>query len=389
VINLEKIYVRFLVLVIISSIIIGLCSAFFIFTLDIVTNLRENYTILIYFLPMAGFSISWIYTKYGQSVSKGNKLILDEFYQPQTTLPLKMAPFIYLGTILTHLFGGSAGREGTALQIAASVADNLKYFFNINKEYRKLLLKCSVAAGFSSVFGTPLSAVFFASEVLKTKDKNYTGFAFIVLSSIIAHYSCLLTGIEHKKYSINITPILGIAEIINLIVCGILFGIAALLFIKLIPFWKNLFSPISQPYFQATIAGLIITIYFHFTNDTRYLGLGIPIISDSFTTHLNYYDFLAKLILTTLTISLGFKGGEVTPLFFIGATMGNTLSLFIPLHYSLLAGIGMVSVFSAATKTPIASSLMAAELFGWKFGLLAIPACLASQLLSGKKSIYH
>jgi H+/Cl- antiporter ClcA len=389
VIKSEKISLNFFALIVISSIIIGLCSAFFLFTLDLVSDLRENNNYLIYFLPLAGFSISWIYSNYGQSINNGNKFIIKEFHHPQSTIPLKMAPFIYFGTLITHLFGGSAGREGTAVQIAASVSDNLKALFKISNNHRKLLLKCSMAAGFSSVFGTPLSAVFFAKEVLKTKDKNYIDYTFIVLSSFIAHFSCLLTGIKHKTYTINYLPHISIIEIVYIMMCGVIFGITSLLFIKLIPFWKNLFSPIRKPHFQAALAGLIISTYFHFTKDTRYLGLGIQVISDSFTSQVNYYDFFAKIIFTTLTISLGFKGGEVTPLFFIGATLGNSLGLFIPLNFSLLAVVGMVSVFCGATKTPLTSCFIAAELFGWKYGLLAIPACAMAHFFSGNKSIYN
>lgn len=378
----------FIIILSFAAIVTGLASAFFLYTLDLVTNFRESKPSIIYFLPIAGILISWLYVKFGKSSDKGNNLIIAEYYQPKEKIPAQMSVLVYIGTLLTHLFGGSAGREGTSVQIAASISDQFRSLIKLNEEQRKLLLQCAVASGFASVFGTPLTAIFFSLEILRSRKHKVLNLLLNTTMSYIAHVVCLLTGIKHSSYLIKYAPVFSSKEFFFTAIAGVLFGLTALLFIKLNSFWKSAFSIVKNKTIQTFIAGLIIVLFYYLSNSTRHLGLGVPVIEASFKEAVLPLDFLIKILLTTFTISLGFKGGEVTPLFFIGATLGNTIGMFIPFDFSILAGLGLCSVFAAATKTPLASAILALELFGISFLPYALISCILATLASGKNSIY-
>tara|TARA_R110002051_G_scaffold139763_1_gene212451 strand:- start:10433 stop:11737 length:1305 start_codon:yes stop_codon:yes gene_type:complete len=367
----------------------GSISAFFLFSLEWATNWRESHLWIIALLPVGGFIIGLSYHLYGNSVVKGNNLLLEEFHSPKKIIPFRMAPLVLFGTIVTHFFGGSAGREGTAVQIGGAVADRLTKLFKLSKRDRRIVLIAGISAGFASVFGTPLAGGIFALEVLILGRIRLDAIIPSFMAAVFANYFCEIWGITHTHYYINSVAEMNPINLLWALLAGIIFGLVAMLFSKSTHFWSNLFSKyIKYPPLRPVIGGVILAIAIYCIGTTKYIGLGIPTIVNAFNIDLNSYDFLVKILFTSFTLGAGFKGGEVTPLFYIGATLGNVLIWFIPLPMSLLAGMGFVAVFAGATNTPIACTIMGIELFGIESGVFIALACSTAYLFSGHSGVY-
>lgn len=369
--------------------IVGSISAFFVISLDWATNWRESHLWIIALLPIGGFIIGLSYHLYGDSVVKGNNLLLEEFHSPKKIIPFRMAPLVLFGTILTHFFGGSAGREGTAVQIGGAVADQFTKLLKLSTRDRQIVLIVGISAGFAAVFGTPLAGGIFALEVLVLGRIRLDAIVPSFMGAILANYFCEIWNISHTHYTITTVAEMNPVNLLWSLLAGIIFGLAALLFSKSTHFWGNLFSKhIKYPPLRPVIGGVVLAIAIYAMGTTKYIGLGIPTIVEAFNNNLNSYDFLLKLLFTSFTLGAGFKGGEVTPLFFIGAALGNVLIWFIPLPMGLLAGMGFVAVFAGATNTPIACTIMGIELFGIESGVFIAIACSTAYFFSGHTGVY-
>ncbi|MGY6558773.1 MAG: voltage-gated chloride channel family protein [Nitritalea sp.] len=369
----------------------GSASAFFLVALDWVGHVREANPSIIWALPLAGLLIGYSYHRYGQEVVKGNNQLLDEFYRPAKTIPLRMAPLVLAGTLVTHLFGGSAGREGTAVQMGGALSDQFSKWFPWVAEDRRILITIGVAAGFASVFGTPLAGAVFALEWLIIGRIRYEAILPAFIAAFVADFTCaVFWAVPHTHYSMGEIPEMDLITLLWLLPAGIAFGLAGRLFAKATHFWSALFSRISYPPLRPVLGGLLVAAIVFGSGTTKYIGLGVPTIVDAFDTPLPWYDFLAKIGMTSLTLGAGFKGGEVTPLFYTGATLGNALSQgLIPLPMGLLAGLGFVGVFSGATNTPLACTFMGLELFGMEAGIAIGIVCVVAYLFSGHAGIYN
>jgi H+/Cl- antiporter ClcA len=369
----------------------GLGSAALLWSLEWATLWRESHGWIILFLPIGGFLSGYIYYRYGKNVEAGNNLLLEEIHNPKAIVPLRMAPMVLLGTTLTHLFGGSAGREGTALQIAAALADQLTEVFRLNAIDRRILLMAGLSGGFASVFGTPLAGTIFGLEVLTVGTISHHALFPCLIAAMVGDRLVLNLGLSHTIYhAAEIIPPLTPISLLSAIFAGLLFGFVARIFAQLTHRMSHLFKDkISYPPLRPAIGGVLVLLIIWAIGSTRHIGLGIPTIVESFKTPLFPGDFAIKLGLTALTLGAGFKGGEVTPLFFIGATLGNALSSLLPLPTPLLAGMGFVAVFGGAANTPIAATLMGIELFGSTSGVYVAIACVMSYLSSGQVGIYR
>ncbi len=391
--NLNKNFltiIKWICICVLIGVFSGCASAFFLVSLEWVTDYRVFHNWIIWLLPIGGICIGYLYHFYGTDVVKGNNLLLEEYENPKKTIPLKMAPMVLISTIITHLFGGSAGREGTAVQMSGAIADQFTGIFKLDNSERKTLIILGISAGFASIFGTPLAGALFALEVLYFSKISFKSFTLSFVTAYIAYFTVEFWHIKHTHYSIPSVPQLTFQMIPWLLIVGVLFGLTAMLFSRTTHFWGRLFSKtIPYPPLRPFVGGIILAITVSLIGTTKYIGLGIPTIVESFSTTHQWYDFLLKILFTGFTLGAGFKGGEVTPLFFVGASLGSFLSICIPLPIALLAGMGFVAVFSGATHTPIACTVMGMELFGIESGLFIGIACMLAYYSSGLIGIYH
>lgn len=373
------------------SLLAGSSSALFLYALDFVTQLRDEHQWLICLLPLGGISIVLLYHSFCTEADSGNKWVLSNIKkQSEKPISLLMAPLVFSGTIITHLLGGSAGREGTALQLSSSLSSPFFKRLKLSQKEEIIFLRSAVAAGFGSIFGTPLAGIVFAFEWESYRPRILAEVIPVIACSFLANCVTKYWEIEHTIYSIPVNLRTPTNPLFWTIAAAILFGLAARMFKYLMNIttkWNDKWLP--NRYKRVVLGGSIISIFLLFSPFIELAGLGIPSITKGFTETAPPHIFLLKIIITVITLQAGFKGGEVTPLFFIGATLGSTLSNFIPLSPAYLAGMGMVAVFGAAAKSPLTAALLAAELFGLGFLPFALLISLISNKTGGKKSIYQ
>ncbi|WP_283147676.1 voltage-gated chloride channel family protein [Silvimonas soli] len=367
----------------------GSASALFLFALDWATGTRLTHPWLLALLPLAGFVVAWVYLKFGTQVEAGNNLLIDEIHDPKKMVPLRMAPLVLIGTVISHLFGASVGREGTAVQMGGALADQLTRIFKLTPENRRILLMSGLSAGFASIFGVPLAGSLFGLEVLAIGRLRYDALFPCLIAAVAADQVCLLWGAHHTHYVVGAIPPVSAWGMAATLLAGALFGITGMVFAqgthRLTALLKRLlpYSPL-----RALVGGAVFALVAWLCHAERYLGLGVPVIVEAFQHPVLPWDFAAKLVATVASLASGFKGGEVTPLFFIGATLGNVLAPLLHMPIGLFAGLGLVAVFAGAANTPIASAVMAVELFGGEIGVYAAAACVMSWLFSGHTGIY-
>jgi H+/Cl- antiporter ClcA len=383
-------FIKWIVLGSFVGLMTGSASAFFLYSLDYVTSLRMENPWLLFFLPLGGAVVSYLYFKFGKSSTKGNNLILEQIHGGTESVPLRMAPLVLIGTLITHLFGGSAGREGTAVQMGGSLSEWFGKLIRVTPADRKILLICGISGGFGSIFGTPLAGTLFGLEVLAIGVISHQALLPAFVASLVGNLTATsLWGVSHLHYSIGDIPALSFMVILKVILASILFGLTSRLFSELTHSLKRWYSYFFRnPMIKSAVGGIIIIGLVYLLGTRDYLGLGLPLIEASFTGEVSPLAFLGKILFTSLTLGAGFQGGEVTPLFAIGATLGNALSGWIGLYAPFLAALGFIAVFCGATNTPIACFIMGIELFGGEGAVYMFMACVISYLFSGHSGIY-
>lgn len=368
----------------------GVGSAVFLLLLEAATSFRSEHELLVYSLPVAGLAIGFLYERWGQSIKGGNNLVIDTIHEDKEQIPLRMAPMVLIGTVLTHVFGGSAGREGTAVQMGASLADAISHGFKVRPETRRQLLAAGIAGGFGSVFGTPIAGAIFGLEVVCLGQIEYDALAPALIASIVGDYVTRRIGVVHTAYppspATPLTPlVLG-----KLLVIAAAMALATVAFVELTHWLKRrLEGRVARLPLRMFLGGLAVVLLWKAIGTSDYLGLGVPVIVRAFSDpNLVPYAFAAKLLFTSVTLASGYLGGEVTPLFFVGATLGSVLARWLGLPIALGAGVGIAAVFGAAANTPVALSIMAVELLGANVLPHVAIVCVVAYLLSGHRGIY-
>lgn len=368
----------------------GTASAIFLTLLNWATDFRLGHPWLLFFLPIAGFAIGWIYLRYAGVAKRGNNLVIEEANLNQSAIPSRMAPLILFGTVATHFFGGSAGREGTAIQMGSSLADGLTRWLKLQPEDRRLMILAGISGGFGSVFGTPLAGFVFGMEVQSFGRIRYDGLIPCLTAALVGDLVTRAWGVTHTHYPLmtatEIQPLL----LLKLLLAGIVFGLASLLFIELTEAIRRAVKRyIAYLPFAPVIGGLILIGLTLLLSRQDYLGLSLPLIRATMDgTGVEPFAFLLKIIFTGVTLGTGFLGGEVTPLFVIGSTLGYTLGSVLGIDPTFLAMAGFVAVFAGASNTPLACTLMGIELFGGGAAIYLAIACFVAYLASGHRGIY-
>jgi len=368
----------------------GAASALFLFLLATVTDYRDGNELIVYFLPLAGLVIGTLYARFGESIKAGNNLVIDTIHDEGPEIPFRMLPMVLAGTVLTHLFGGSAGREGTAVQMGASLSDWISHRLRLGRDLRVQLLAAGVAGGFGSVFGTPIAGTVFGLEFVVLGRIEYRALVPALVASIVGDLTTRGLGIHHTVYPtvphVALDPLL----CAKWLVFAVAVALTAVAFMELTHFLKRRGERhVKRLGVRMAIGGAIVVLLWKVVGTSDYLGLGVPTIVRAFhDPDLPQYAFALKLAFTAITLGSGFLGGEVTPLFFIGATLGGVLAPLLGIPPELGAGVGLAAVFAAASNTPLALSIMAVELLGADvLPHVAIVAVIA-YLLTGHRSIY-
>ena len=382
---------KYVLLAILTGALVGIIDAVFGRGLLAISDFRtEHYRYLIPFLPLAGLLITWLYHHFSETSLKGMTLIFETGQKKREDIPLILIPLVMFGTWITHLFGGSAGREGVAVQIGAVLSHALGRRFHLPKDSRVMLIT-GMAAGFGGLFQTPLAAVFFSMEVIVAGKIQYEALLPALIASYTAAYTSHTLGLE--KFYVPLKDTLEISDgsmAIRLVVLGIIFGLAGRLFSFLLAKSKKFFGEkVKNPYLKIGVISIPLALILFLLYHGRYSGLGTNLISAAFSDGTIYdYDWILKLLLTVLTLAIGFQGGEVTPLFSIGASLGIVLGGILSISPVHCAALGYAAVFAGATNTLLAPVLIGLEVFGANDMVPFLIVCIFAYLVNGNKSIY-
>lgn len=381
---------KWLLLGALVGVLAGSASAIFLISLDWATRVRLENPALLLLLPAAGFAVGYVYWRYGGKASLGNNLVIDEVNHNRSRIPLRMAPFVLAGTIITHFFGGSAGREGTAIQMGASLADTLRRALRLNPVDRRLMIMAGISGGFGSVFGVPVAGFVFGMEVQSVGRIRYEGIIPCLVASVVGDLVTRAWGAPHSHYPhMAETPVAPLL-LAQVALAGIAFGLTSTLFIELTHGIKHLNQRLLRwPPLYPVAGGMALIGLTLMLGTEDYLGLSLPLIRNSVEgVGVVPLAFLFKLIFTAVTLGSGYLGGEVTPLFVIGSTLGFTLGGVLGVDPAFLASIGLVAVFAGASNTPLACALMGIELFGGGAALYLLVGTVLAYLASGHRGIY-
>lgn len=382
------VFFKWLLLALAVGCAVGAVSALFALGLQRVTAFRLSHGWILFCLPLAGPVIVTLYRRVlGQD--GGTDLVLSNIHARQD-IPWRVAPVILLATLLTHLCGGSAGREGAALQLGGSLGGLLGRTLHLDEQDRRVTVMCGMAAAFAAVFGTPMAAAVFAMEVAGVGVMYYAALMPCVLSALLASRFSAGMGIHPEHFDVptipDLTPGTGLRVLLLAALCA---GVATLLCVVLHRTAHLCRRLLPEPYLRAVAGGCLVLLFTLLWGSQDYLGAGVELIERAFAGQTAWYTFLLKLLLTAVTLGCGFRGGEIVPTLCVGATFGCVAGSLLGLPTGLAAACGMVSLFCGATNCPIASLLISFELFGYGGMPFFLISVAVSFLLSGTYGLYH
>ena len=382
-------FLKWVAMGILIGVIIGVIGAAFADCVTWVTDFRITHSFIVLGLPLAGVLIVALYHMAGIKKSYGTNLVLMSV-RTDDSIPFAMAPLIFISTVLTHLFGGSAGREGAALQLGGSISQNLARHMGFDRGGQRILTMCGMSACFAALFGTPMTAAIFAMEVISVGIMHYSALVPCAISSITASYISTFLGVTPEHFNVTGIPIsFTISDSTRVFVLAALCGVVSILFCLILKYTSAFYAKsFKNPYWRAVCGGVLVAVFAMILHSQDYLGAGMSVITRAFAGEAVPLAFLLKMIFTAITLEAGFKGGEIVPTFFIGATFGCVAGGILGLNPSFGAAIGMISLFCGVTNCPIAALFLSLELFGSGGLLWYFLATAISYMLSGYFSLY-
>lgn len=379
---------KWLLFSLVVGVTVGVVGALFHMSIGYVTSFRQTHGWVLYLLPLAGLVIVWAYHVTQMSDDKGTEYIIGAVREGRN-LRIRTAPLIFLSTVLTHLCGGSAGREGAALQLGGSMSNFLGRVVHLNEKDDRIITMCGMAAGFSALFGTPLAAAVMSMEVVSVGVMYYSAIVPCVLSALIAQVVASAMGVEATAFAVAQVPEISPIILLQVGGLGILCAMVAVLFCAIMHLVPKGYARITQnPYLKVLLGGVVVVLLTLLLG-TDYNGAGMPVINRAMAGEARPEAFLLKIVFTALTLAAGFKGGEIVPAFFCGAAFGAFYGPMLGLNASFAASLGMTAVFCGVTNCPLTSILLSYELFGGQGLALYALCCALSYMLSGYSGLYH
>lgn len=385
-----KVLIKWLLISVGIGLLIGIISSLFGHALAWANDFRNQYPVVILGLPFAGILIVFLYRVSKNENDKGTNMVISSIHS-STGIPFRMAPLIFISTVLTHLCGGSAGREGAAIQLGGSIANRLGKLCNLNENNQRIIIMCGMSAGFSALFGTPMAAAIFALEVISIGIMHYSALVPCVTSAMIAHFVADFFKIKPENFAVGEIPAMEPLIFFKMILFAALIGGVSVLFCIFLHATESIYKKcFKRRYLRIFVAGCLIILLTIVVGNTSYLGSGMEIIERIFHEgNTPNHTFLLKIIFTALTLGAGFKGGEIVPSFCIGAAFGCVVASIFGLPVALVAACGMIGVFCGVTNCPITSLLISFELFGFEGMPYYLVTVAVSYMLSGYYGLYH
>ena len=371
-----------------AGLLFGGVGTLFHYSVDFATEARMHFPWLLWLLPLAGVLIAALYKLAGMENDRGTNLILDSV-RTEERPPLRMAVLIFAATVLTHLCGGSSGREGAALQIGGSMGSSIGRVLRLNEKYRTILIMCGMSGLFSALFGTPVTATLFSLEVISVGILHYSALLPCLFSALVAFKVSLFFGVEPVAFRIAATQSPGFDLTWRIALLALACALVSILFCKAMHTAGHLYKRFfHNSMVRAAVGGLLVVGVTLLTGTSDYNGAGMNVVARALAGEARPEAFLLKILLTALTLGAGFKGGEIVPAFFIGSTFGCVAGQLLGLDPGFAAALGLVAVFCGVVNCPVASLLLSVELFGSGNVLAFALACAVSYLMSGPYSLY-
>ena len=382
-------FLRWSLLAILVGAVCGLVGTAFHVCVNYATKWRGELPWLLYLLPVGGVVIVWLYHRLGQSSSLGTDKLFTSI-QNRTAVPVAMAPLIFVATFLTHLLGGSAGREGAALQLGGSLGSDVGRLLKLSEDDRRTLTMVGMGALFAALFGTPLTATVFVMEVLCMGHMVYSSFVPCIVASLTAFGVSLLLHMEPEGYTLSVVPGLNWFSALQVTGLAALCAALSVIFCAVMHISGHSFKKwMKNPYVRAIAGGAAIIALTLLVGTRDYNGAGAQVIERAIEGEARPWDFILKLVFTAITLGCGYKGGEIVPTFFVGATFGCVVGPLLGMNPGFAAAIALVATFCGNTNCPVASVFLGIELFGGQAVPLFALACAVSYMLSGYSSLYH
>ena len=388
--NRLVVLVKWLIFAALTGLSLGLVGTAFGKGVAMATAFRTAHPQILFALPLAGVLIVWMYQWERKQEHSSTNMVLDAIHA-EREIPLKTAPLIFISTILTHLFGGSAGREGAALQLGGSIGNFLGRILRIDENDRRVMIMAGMSAAFSALFGTPMAATVFSMEVVSVGIMHYAALVPCVVASYIAYAVACHFGLTGERFALSALPDFNMINAGKILFLGLCCAAVSILFCVILHKTEELFAKkIKNAFVRPLVSGVLIILLTLLLGTTDYLGTGMQVVERAVVDRQVVWSaFLLKILFTAITLSGGFKGGEIVPTFFVGATFGCLMGQILHISPSLAAACGMAAVFCGVTNSPISSLLISLEMFGFEGAPFYFLAIAISYMQSGYYGLYR